>query len=323
MLASAGEDGTIRFWSLATHELLQTAWIHQRPVTSVAWRLEEQALVSASLGGTVQLVDVELPPSDAYQIRRVSCHLAASANYDPYGSPEGAALPSPFGYTGELTDPATGSQFATRKRVPGTVVPARPGQPARRRPAAGPDRAGLQLRQRQPGERQRPQRAGLCDLAPLQPFCQGVGNEIRNAVGGVIGYWNHLTAQAGDYVRRTLVSALFGANGLLVKAAQSDFAAGVNDGVVDFARGLAGVPGAVKDHLDTLNYYDQHPRTSPQLLQGLVFRALKENLSQNPDVQLIQGEVQLLKGLWDVVQGLRKALACGAVARGLGHALPP
>jgi len=160
-----------------------------------------------------------------------------------------------------------------------------------------------------------------CNLAPLQPICQGVGSEIRNAVGGVVGYWDHLTAQAGDYVRRTLVSALFGANGLLVKVAQSDFAAGVNDGVVDFARGLAGVPGAVKDHLDTLNYYDQHPRDKPPLLQGLVFRALKENLSQNPDVQLIQGEVQLLKGLWDVVQGLRKALACGAVARGLGHAL--
>jgi len=38
-------------------------------------------------------------------------HVTASANYDPYGSPEGAALPSPFGYTGELTDPATGSQY--------------------------------------------------------------------------------------------------------------------------------------------------------------------------------------------------------------------
>jgi len=33
----------------------------------------------------------------------------------------GAALPSPFGYTGELTDPATGNQFTapgTRARVP-------------------------------------------------------------------------------------------------------------------------------------------------------------------------------------------------------------
>ena len=38
-------------------------------------------------------------------------HVTASANYDPYGTPEGAALPSPFGYTGELTDPATGSQY--------------------------------------------------------------------------------------------------------------------------------------------------------------------------------------------------------------------
>ena len=65
VLASAGEDGTIRLWSLATHESLHTAWIHQRPVTAVAWRLGEQALVSASLGVTVQLVDVELPPSDA------------------------------------------------------------------------------------------------------------------------------------------------------------------------------------------------------------------------------------------------------------------
>ena len=50
-------------------------------------------------------------------------HVAASASYDPYGGPEGAALPSPFGYTGELTDPATGSQFTvpgTRTRVPAT-----------------------------------------------------------------------------------------------------------------------------------------------------------------------------------------------------------
>ena len=37
--------------------------------------------------------------------------MVGSANYDPYGSPEGAALPAPFGYTGELTDPATGSQY--------------------------------------------------------------------------------------------------------------------------------------------------------------------------------------------------------------------
>jgi len=37
--------------------------------------------------------------------------VVGSANYDPYGSPEGAALPAPFGYTGELTDPATGSQY--------------------------------------------------------------------------------------------------------------------------------------------------------------------------------------------------------------------
>jgi len=65
VLATAGEDGTIRLWSSATHELLHTAWIHQRPVTSVAWRPEGQALVSASLDGTVQLVDVELPPSGA------------------------------------------------------------------------------------------------------------------------------------------------------------------------------------------------------------------------------------------------------------------
>ena len=47
----------------------------------------------------------------ARQLLNDAGHVTASANYDPYGSPEGAALPSPFGYTGELTDPATGSQY--------------------------------------------------------------------------------------------------------------------------------------------------------------------------------------------------------------------
>ena len=47
----------------------------------------------------------------ARQLLNDAGHVTASANYDPYGGPEGAALPSPFGYTGELTDPATGSQY--------------------------------------------------------------------------------------------------------------------------------------------------------------------------------------------------------------------
>ena len=29
-------------------------------------------------------------------------HVTASASYDPYGTPEGAALPSPSGYTGRI-----------------------------------------------------------------------------------------------------------------------------------------------------------------------------------------------------------------------------
>ena len=47
----------------------------------------------------------------ARQLLNDAGHVTASASYDPYGTPEGAALPSPFGYTGELTDPATGSQY--------------------------------------------------------------------------------------------------------------------------------------------------------------------------------------------------------------------
>ena len=47
----------------------------------------------------------------ARQLLNDAGHVTASASYDPYGGPEGAALPSPFGYTGELTDPATGSQY--------------------------------------------------------------------------------------------------------------------------------------------------------------------------------------------------------------------
>ena len=57
----------------------------------------------------------------ARQLLNDAGHVTASASYDPYGGPEGAALPSPFGYyTGELTDPATGNQFTapdTRARV--------------------------------------------------------------------------------------------------------------------------------------------------------------------------------------------------------------
>ena len=47
----------------------------------------------------------------ARQLLNDAGHVTASASYDPYGGPEGTALPSPFGYTGELTDPATGSQY--------------------------------------------------------------------------------------------------------------------------------------------------------------------------------------------------------------------
>ena len=50
-------------------------------------------------------------PGTARQLLNDAGHVTAIANYDPYGTPEGAALPSPFGYTGELTDPATGSQY--------------------------------------------------------------------------------------------------------------------------------------------------------------------------------------------------------------------
>ena len=90
----------------------------------------------------------------ARQLLNDAGHVVASANYDPYGTPEGAALPSRFGYTGELTDPATGSQYLRARwyrPAQGSLLGVDPaldstGQPysyAGDNPANGADPSGL------------------------------------------------------------------------------------------------------------------------------------------------------------------------------------
>ena len=73
------------------------------------WGLDRLASLNAATGARAWYgYDGQ---GSARQLLNDAGHVTASANYDPYGGPEGAALPSPFGYTGELTDPATGSQY--------------------------------------------------------------------------------------------------------------------------------------------------------------------------------------------------------------------
>ena len=91
------------------------------------WGLDRLASLNPATGARAWYgYDGQGPPTAVGTRRQLlndAGHVTASASYDPYGGPEGAALPSPFGYTGELTDPATGSQFTvpgTRTRVPAT-----------------------------------------------------------------------------------------------------------------------------------------------------------------------------------------------------------
>jgi len=167
-----------------------------------------------------------------------------------------------------------------------------------------------------------------CDWNLFNGACRVVGtlagdagNAIHDAGGAVIGAWDHLTSDAVRYVRRALLTTLFDVNGLLVKVAQGGFAAGANDGVIGFAKGVQGLPGAVKDHLDKLGYYAQHPGDVVPLVKGLVLGAIKSELSQMSPVGLAQGQIQLLRGLWDVVQALRHSAACGSLAHELGYQL--
>ena len=77
------------------------------------WGVDRRASLNPSTGARAWYgyVTTQRVPGTARQLLNDAGHVTASANYDPYGSPEGAALPAPFGYTGELTDPATGSQY--------------------------------------------------------------------------------------------------------------------------------------------------------------------------------------------------------------------
>ena len=244
-------------------------------------------------------------PGSARQLLNDAGHVTASTNYDPYGTPEGTVLPSPFGYTGELTDPATGSQYLRARWYrpgQGTLLGVDPllaqtGQAysyANDNPVNGSDPSGL---------------FDPCHAPVLGGICNGVS-----------GAWDHVTSSVGRYVRDALLRDLFDVNGLLVKVAQSGFADGVNDGVIEFAKGVQGLPGAVKGHLDTLGYYAQHPGDAAPLVKGLAFGLIKQVLSTMvfPEIGAVQGLIQVLHGLWDVVQELRHSAACGTLGHDLG-----
>ena len=226
----------------------------------------------------------------ARQLLNDAGHVTASASYDPYGGPEGAALPSPFGYTGELTDPATGSQYLRARWY-------RPGQGT----LLGVDPLLAQTGQAYSYAIDNPVNmadpSGLLSLNPCNAPVVGGGCDA------VSGAWDHVTSSVAKFVRAALLRDLFAVNGLLVKVAQGGFADGVNDGVIDFARGVQGLPGAVKDHLDTLGYYAQHPGDAAPLARGLAFGLIKQVLSTMvfPEIGMVQGQIQLLHWLWDVV----------------------
>ena len=139
--------------------------------------------------------------------------------------------------------------------------------------------------------------SGLLSLNPCNAPVVGGGCDA------VSGAWDHVTSSVAKFVRAALLRDLFAVNGLLVKVAQGGFADGVNDGVIDFARGVQGLPGAVKDHLDTLGYYAQHPGDAAPLARGLAFGLIKQVLSTMvfPEIGMVQGQIQLLHWLWDVV----------------------
>lgn len=58
-LASAGGDGQIRIWDVATNQLLATLTGHSSAVTSIAFKMDRNLLASGGLDGTVRFWDLQ------------------------------------------------------------------------------------------------------------------------------------------------------------------------------------------------------------------------------------------------------------------------
>ena len=108
LLASAGEDKTVRLWNPATGQQLRTLTGHTDWVKSVAFSPDGKLLASAGEDKTVRLWD----PATGQQLRTLTGHTdwVRSVAF----SPDGKLLASAGGdKTMRLWDPATGQQLRT------------------------------------------------------------------------------------------------------------------------------------------------------------------------------------------------------------------
>ena len=74
-LASGGDDAKLKVWSLASGYCFVTFAEHSAAVTGVAWTPPGNAVLSASLDGTVRAFDlVRCGPSDSFPLLASSLH---------------------------------------------------------------------------------------------------------------------------------------------------------------------------------------------------------------------------------------------------------
>jgi WD40 repeat protein len=105
ILGSAGLDGTVRLWHVASRRLLHTLHHPDRSVLTIAWAPDGKQLVSSGGNGLICLWD----PATGKEVRRLQGHQGAVAALA--FSPDGATLASGGDdRTIRLWDPARGSE---------------------------------------------------------------------------------------------------------------------------------------------------------------------------------------------------------------------
>ena len=95
-LASAGDDGLVLLWSLATGLRIKTFYGHDAPINSLAFSNESSVLVSGAADDTVRVWDVATPPGEGANPSDVpsaqgAAGAAGSAGAGAAGAGAGAA----------------------------------------------------------------------------------------------------------------------------------------------------------------------------------------------------------------------------------------
>jgi serine/threonine protein kinase/sugar lactone lactonase YvrE len=115
-LASAGADGTIRLWDMASRQTRATLTGHTAVVMSVAFSPDWKTLASASADRTIRLWDLRTRST-----KTVLTGHTESVNSVAF-SPDGGSLASGSSdQSGRLWNPATGKNTATLRKRPAAV----------------------------------------------------------------------------------------------------------------------------------------------------------------------------------------------------------